>query len=231
SVETYLFTILRRKIINNYRSQHVDKTCLLHDIYHKAGREDESRDPFGRIASPEATASWYARRDEQHECQSQALSGALRKLVEAFKKQLNFRELQIVEMLFYCRLANKDVAKIMDMTEQNIGVIKHRCLKRVRESVSQTSFSSDLTGPDFETLLTDLWESLRLSCPKRSTIGAYLLETLEPPWHDYVHFHLETLGCHFCRANLSDLKDQTTQEETSRLRKRIMESTVGFLHK
>ena len=82
----------------------------------------------------------------------------------------------------------------------------------------------------FENLLTDIWEYHRFSCPKRSTIGGFLLQTLEEPWQRYVDFHLNILGCRFCRANLEDLQSETA-EHAQQLLARIMESTVGFLHR
>ena len=78
-------------------------------------------------------------------------------------------------------------------------------------------------------MLSRIWQEHRLSCPKRSTIGAYLLGTLAQPWHDYVAFHLDQLGCHFCRANLSDLQREQSGSQPRALRDRILESTVGFL--
>ena len=83
----------------------------------------------------------------------------------------------------------------------------------------------------FDSLLTDLWEYHRFSCPKRNTIGAYMLGTLEPGWHQYVGFHLDTLGCRFCRANLDDLQSQSQETQHEQFQARIMESTVGFLHR
>jgi len=82
---------------------------------------------------------------------------------------------------------------------------------------------------ELEGLLTEVWRSERLSCPKRSTIGLYVLGTLEPAWHAYVDFHLNTLGCHFCRANLDDLGPSAARELAQAARMRIMESTAGFL--
>ena len=231
SLETWLFTILRRKIIDIYRSQRSKVTCLLQDVYKPAEGDSRGANPFSQMPAPDPTASWYVRRDEQYHLQREALTGALRELVNGFKKSLNFRDLQIVEMLFYCHLSNKDVAEIAKVSDKNIAVIKHRCLKQVRELVAGFGRADDLSSPDFECLLNEVWETQRLSCPKRSTVGAYLLKTLDKAWHDYVGFHLNKLGCHFCRANLEDLKQQTTEEDTSTLRKRIMESTVGFLHK
>jgi len=230
SLETYLFAILRRNIINSYRSKTAKKICLLQDIYQSTD-DSTTCDPYQQIAAPDPTASWYVRRDEQHDLQRTALAGALRELVNGFKDALDFRNLQIMEMIFYCHLSNKDVGRCMDMNEKSIAVIKHRCLKQVREQVAKFKFSAEAHSADFEMLLTEIWENYRLSCLKRSTIGAYLLETLDRKWRGYVDFHLNKLGCHFCRANLEDLRRQNSQSESGKFRKRIMESTVGFLLK
>ncbi len=130
--------------------------------------------------------------------------------------------------LYYLFLS-RDVGAIVGMSEKNIAVIKHRCLKQVRERIAKEKISTIVSSPTFENLLTQVWESLRLSCPKRNTIGAYLLGTLDEDWQDYVEFHLVQLGCHFCRANLEDLQEKTKADDTVKLRDRIMESTVGFL--
>ena len=58
-----------------------------------------------------------------------------------------------------------------------------------------------------------------------------VIETLDENWHSYVDFHLNKLGCHYCQASLEDLQRQTAENKTSGLHVRIMESTVGFLHK
>ena len=228
-LETYLFTILRHKIADCYRGRWTRDICLLQDIYQTDRQESNVSDAFGYVAGSDPTASTYARRDEQHDIQRQGLAEALRELINSFKKSLNFRDLQIVELLFYCQLTNQNIGKIMEFDEKNIAVIKHRCLKKVREAVDRLNISAD--APAFENLLTEVWEGQRLSCPKRSTIGAYLLKTLDKQWYDYVDFHVNKLGCRFCRANLDDLQEQNTQDDTSALRNRIMESTLGFLHK
>ena len=228
-LETYLFTILRHKIADCYRGRWTRDVCLLQDIYQSDRQDSNISDAFGYVAGAEPTASTYARRDEQHEQQRQGLTEALRELINAFKKSLNFRDLQIVELLFYCHISNQDVGKIMKIDEKNIAVIKHRCLKKVRGAVAKYNITAD--EPTLESLLTEVWEAQRLSCPKRSTIGAYMLKTLDQKWSDYVDFHLNKMGCRFCRANLDDPREQNEQGEPSILRNRIMESTLGFLHK
>ena len=231
SLETYLFTILRRKIINLYRSAHTRRTCLIQDVYKSLRTDEGSSDVYEYLASDEATASVYARRDERSDLLRQSLAEALGALADGYKKDLNFRDMQIIELLFYCQLANRDIAKIIDVNDKNIAVIKHRCLKYVRKHVARCGGLPGSDDEHFEDLLTQVWEAGRLSCPKRSTIGAYLLETLDEGWYDYVDFHIHTLGCQFCRANLDDLKRQTAEDESQRVQARIMESTVGFLHK
>jgi len=230
SLETYLFTLLRRKIIDCYRRRRISNTCLIQDVYHTAAVPD-SYDAFKNLAANEPTASWYVRRDEQQNLQQRALVEGLLELVNGLKKTLNFRDLKIVELIFYSRVSNTDAAKIMNLSESRISVIKHRCFKQVRNHIAKSGVSMEPPGVDFENLLNSIWQLQRLSCPKRSTIGAYMLETLERDWHDYVDFHLNTLGCRFCRANLEDLRTKNKENNRQDMYDRIMESTVGFLKK
>lgn len=76
-----------------------------------------------------------------------------------------------------------------------------------------------------------IWRRQRLSCPSRDQIGSYLLKVLEQDLQDYIEFHLKTIACPFCLANLGDL--QTLQKEPAVLerRKRFFESSAGFLRK
>jgi RNA polymerase sigma factor (sigma-70 family) len=229
-VETYLFVLLRRKIIDTYRSRKARHACLIQDTYDTQGGERPS-DPFADVAGSTQTASWYVRADEKCELQKLALTDALSRLVDGFKSSLNFRDLQIAELLFYCHLSNKNVAKIMDLNEKAVALIKHRSLKQIRKHIAASDIPVGPSSADFEHLLTDIWEFQRPSCPKRSTIGAYLLGTLGDEWRKYVDFHVNTVGCRFCRANLDDLQAQNAKSQSKRLRARIMESTAGFLQK
>ena len=62
-------------------------------------------------------------------------------------------------------------------------------------------------------------------------LGSYLVEALSAGWRDYVDFHLNTLGCRFCLANLDDLKQSEDRANLDSLRQRVLQSTVGFLKK
>jgi RNA polymerase sigma factor (sigma-70 family) len=230
-LETYLFALMRRKIIDSYRSAGARRVCLIQDTVGETDSDEPASDLLDVVQSPVQTASWYARADEQYDKQKMVLAEALNELVNGMKKAMKLRDLQIIELLFYGQLPNKKVAGTMGLDEKAVALIKHRNLKQIREYVAQGELSGDPTSEDFENLLTDLWEYYRFSCPKRNTIGAYMLGTLEPDWQQFVEFHLNTLGCRFCRANLDDLQSQSRQTQQEAFQARIMESTVGFLHR
>lgn len=76
-----------------------------------------------------------------------------------------------------------------------------------------------------------IWRRQRLSCPSREQLGSYLLQVLDSDWHDYIDFHLRTIGCPFCQANLTDL--QSLQQEPAagakKRRQRFFDSSHGYL--
>src|SRR5215471_16447116 len=51
-----------------------------------------------------------------------------------------------------------------------------------------------------------IWRRQRLTCPSREQLGSFLLQVLDGPRQEYVAFHLKTIGCPFCQANLADLQ-------------------------
>lgn len=229
ALETYLFLILRRKIANWVRSRR-STICQLQEAY--GSSIDDSGTPV-ELPAPDPTASWYARREEANDLQRDALGEALGQVVRELTADRNFRDLQIVEMLFYCQLRNKEVAQVAGVRDNYVALAKHRLLARLSEVVHERlSAASAAPARDFEppdALITQIWQEGRLSCPKRSTLGASLLGTLDEPWQDYVQFHLERLGCQFCRANLEDMQSAIQAGPSQALRDRIMQSTIGFL--
>jgi RNA polymerase sigma factor (sigma-70 family) len=237
SVETYLFTILRRKLVDHFRGKHM-RLCSLQEVLDSGGGSggsssggDDTREAASRIAGDDPTPSFYARRDEQAGLDRAALAAALRALLDRLKEAGNLRDLRVIECLFYGQLRNKDVAKIAGIDEKHVALIKHRALNEVREHVARNSATGSSSLPVYgDSMVTEVWEEQRLTCPKRSTIGRYLLGTLDPPWQELVDFHLNRLGCRFCRANLDDLQKKT-DEDSAVVRDRILHSTIGFFRK
>jgi hypothetical protein len=76
----------------------------------------------------------------------------------------------------------------------------------------------------------EVWQRARLSCPTRTEMGGYLLGTINPEVAQYVEFHVHTVGCRVCQANMHDLEEQSTQsEQVPGRRRRFFESSAGLL--
>jgi hypothetical protein len=77
-----------------------------------------------------------------------------------------------------------------------------------------------------------IWRRHRLSCPTRDQLGTYLLQALDPGLQDYIDFHLRTVCCAYCLANLADLRalQQEPAPKTHERRRRIFDSSAGYLH-
>lgn len=76
-----------------------------------------------------------------------------------------------------------------------------------------------------------IWRRERLTCPSREQLGSYLLQVLDTGLQDYIDFHLTTLGCSFCQANLGDLKalQNEAAPQVQKRRQRYFESSAGYL--
>ena len=79
----------------------------------------------------------------------------------------------------------------------------------------------------------DIWRRGRLSCPTRHQLGSYLLGALPTELAQYFRFHLETVGCRYCAANLDDLRQSASQgtAETAQRRQKYFQSSAGYVQK
>ena len=79
----------------------------------------------------------------------------------------------------------------------------------------------------------EIWRRQRLSCPTRDQLGSHLLGALSAEQAEYIQFHVETIGCRLCQANIEDLRRQ--QEETAETvktrRTKYFQSTAGHLRR
>jgi hypothetical protein len=79
--------------------------------------------------------------------------------------------------------------------------------------------------------LGEIWRRHRLSCPTREQLGGLFLQTLPEDLTDYITFHLGTVGCRYCQANLRDLQLQLAEDQQviQTRRRRYFESSAGYL--
>jgi hypothetical protein len=76
-----------------------------------------------------------------------------------------------------------------------------------------------------------IWRRERLSCLTREQLNGHLHGILDPEHENYIRFHLETIACPTCLANLDDLKARQaeTAPQTKQRRRKILDSSAGIL--
>ena len=116
-------------------------------------------------------------------------------------------------------LSPSEMAEIEDLLRQRPEVTEH--LKAIHGRRDAGIHS-----------LGEIWRRHRISCPDRELLGSYLLGVLESEEHDHIQFHLETIGCRLCNANLQDLQERQQEAEraTQDRRRRYFQSSAGYLH-
>ena len=106
----------------------------------------------------------------------------------------------------------------------------------VRQSAEWRQALEELQGDvdHGEHSVAQIWRRHRLSCMSRETLGAYLADALPPDEADYVKFHLETVKCRWCQANVQDLQETAPEREKGKpaaRRRRFFQTSVGHLPK
>jgi len=220
SLETFLFRILRFRINDHFRKIGAASWvpgCEISTV---------------RVAAQDLSVSQHALQQEQLRIFEDQLGEAIFQLTSELKEQTKFRDLKVAEGLFFATLRNQQLAELMGVKENEIGVAKHRLLKRLRSSLIGEFFDGVEEFNVESTLLPSLnliWENQRPSCPKRTTLGKFSLQLLPENWTDFVDFHVNRLGCSYCRANLAELEQAAESDVSENTSQQLFQSTIGFL--
>ncbi len=224
SLQAYLFTITRRRIIDLMRTRGPIGTAQPLDT------GDSS--PGVVAAAPGGTPSSYARRDEAAAMHRYLLADVLDVLLGHLKEERSFRDLKVLELVLHKRTSNQEAARIAGTSEPTVSRIVKAAVEDLREGIAAHPGAEalrDLSAHDVSAdLLGELWRENCFTCPKRSTLGSYALGVLEDDWADYVRFHLEAIGCEYCRAHLADIAAPERSLSES-VRQEIFTSSRGFL--
>ena len=125
-------------------------------------------------------------------------------------------------------------------TDEELLAYADECLSSERcSSIEQALRSDSSLMESLITLLSerdqgahtigDMWRRLRLSCPPRAVWGAYVEGRLGDRLSQYLRFHVETIGCRICSANLADLERPASKESADRRTQKIFQSSAGRL--
>lgn len=222
SLETYLFTILRYKLYDQLRSKKIEAINPPSD-------ED---DWWEQIAAESGeTPSTAAALAEAARTQESLLADVLRRLIHELRDRGAFDDLQVIELVFFAGWRNLRVAELLEMDQKAVAGVKFRAIQKLQKFLGQVDEAdrAALDEQSAEVTVARVWRERRLTCLKRSTLQAHLLEVLDEPWLSYTQFHLDVVGCPICLANLQDLEEEEAGQVAPAQAEQIFASSVGFL--
>jgi RNA polymerase sigma factor (sigma-70 family) len=235
SLEAYLFRILQNKI-----SDMTGKRPEAHGLHRVplAGPDSRGDSQVGGYdpVAPGGTPSSYVRRDESVQVRDKVLADILDEAIRELKDEKNFRDLKVLELLFFSSWRNREIASVVGVSEPTVTRVKTAALEKLARLAARHPQGTrsgnllEIADDDASSLIRETWRENLLSCVKRSTLGAYVLGVLDETWRDYISFHIDVAGCETCAANLADLKSEGTAE-ASQARERVFQSSIGFLRK
>lgn len=258
NMEQYLFGIAHNKVIDHLRRQGRSPVVF-------GGQEDDEdrADYFSQVAGSAGTPSTILVHDENFVRRRKVLVQALRGLVEEYWKKSEFQKLKAVELVFLKRLKHAKIADMLGISDEKaIAGIKFRAIRslktmikdrdpnrslfiqlwqehsvnpRVIDDSLEFSQHPDREDKAFAMNVAEVWVSERVSCPHRDILRAFLARSMPDGQRDYVGFHLETIECPFCCANVEDLQlaDRNDaaelQGQVAEARERSLASSQVFL--
>jgi RNA polymerase sigma-70 factor, ECF subfamily len=132
-LEAYLFSIAAHKLTDHLRKQGrrpIDQF----------GSDDHGR-PLDEVPGGARAASSIARSDERRLAEEKMLADSLGQLVNEWRSKGDFVRLMCMELLVVRGVANKDAAKLLDLTEQAVASYKFQMIGRLKEMARRAGLS------------------------------------------------------------------------------------------
>src|SRR4051794_11886562 len=134
-LQTYLFTIASYKLTDHLRrtGRHPLKSL-----------SDEKGELFNQQIDPNPTASSVARHDERTELESEAVTRCLGQVLHQLEEKGDWERLKVLELLWVKGMANRDVAALLGVSEQQVANIRFASVRKLSELVRGAGLSPDV---------------------------------------------------------------------------------------
>ncbi|MCA9170628.1 MAG: hypothetical protein KDB23_23275, partial [Planctomycetales bacterium] len=136
-LESYLFTICAHKLTDYLRREGRRPALSLEGL-------SSSSEGTWQLPGSSRPASSIARSGERRQLESQALIEALREQIDYWIRRGDWSKLKCMELLFVRGRANKDVAELLEITEQQVANFKFDFLARLRNHIRKQGLSHDI---------------------------------------------------------------------------------------
>ena len=134
-LQTYLFTIASYKVTDHLRRTGRRPAQTGEEAAERMAEEADGR---------QRAASSLARSHERVELESAAIARALRQMIDHWRDKGEFVRIQVLELLFVKGWANKDVAKLLKISEQQVANYRFAAVKKLSEQVRAAGLPGDV---------------------------------------------------------------------------------------
>ena len=134
-LQTYLFTIASYKVTDHLRRSGRRPAQTGEEAAERMGEQSDER---------QRHASSLARSNERVELESAAITRLLRQMIDQWREKGEFARIQALELILVKGWANKDVAKFLKVTEQQVANYRFAAMKKLSEHVRDAGLSGDV---------------------------------------------------------------------------------------
>lgn len=136
-LESWLFSICAHKLTDHLRREGRRPALPLSST-------DGSDGAAWELAGSARPASSIARSGERRGLEATALADCIREQIAHWKKSDDWQKIKCMELLFTRGVSNKEVAKTLDLTEQQVANFKYDFLARLRTLVRKQQLNEDI---------------------------------------------------------------------------------------
>lgn len=134
-LQTYLFTIAAYKVTDHLRRTGRRPAQTGEEAAERMAEKSDDK---------QRQASSLARSHERVELESTAISRALKQMIDQWRDKGEFIRIQVLELLFVKGWANKDVAKLLKISEQQVANYRFAAVKKLSEHVRDAGLPGDV---------------------------------------------------------------------------------------
>jgi RNA polymerase sigma-70 factor (ECF subfamily) len=134
-LQTYLFTIAAYKI-----TDHLRRTGRRPALTGETAEERLAEEADGS----QRAASSVARSHERREIESAALARALKQIISQWRSKGEYQRVQVLELLFVKGWQNRDVAKFLKITEQQVANYRFAAVKKLGDQMRAAGLPIDV---------------------------------------------------------------------------------------
>jgi RNA polymerase sigma-70 factor, ECF subfamily len=136
-LESYLFSIAAHKLTDYLRREGRRPALPLSSTAHSSGGTWE-------LPGSGRPASSIARSGERRALEEEALSAGIAEQIDNWRAKGDWQKVKCMELLFVRGLANKEVAEMLGITEQQVANFKFDFLARLRTLVKKQRLNEDV---------------------------------------------------------------------------------------